>query len=429
MTATTALLVLVLALLVAILVAQAVLLRRRLTVDLVPVVTQVQGLERSQERTERGVRDEVSRNRTELVDATRQSREELAGSLKNVGDTLVKSVTSLNDSNQQRFETLRQTVEQQLQAIQKDNSAKLDQIRATVDEKLQGTLEKRLGESFKLVSERLEQVAKGLGEMQSLATGVGDLKRVLTNVKTRGTWGEVQLGAMLEQVMTPEQYGTNVQIKDNNRVEFAIKLPGRSTDKDEVVWLPIDAKFPVEDYQRLLEAQERADVAATEQAARQLEVQIKSCAQDISEKYLVPPKTTDFGVLYLPTEGLFAEVLRRTGLAETLQTKYRVVVAGPTTLWSLLNSLQMGFRTLAIEQRSSEVWQILSAVKTEWGKYGEVLAKVQKKLLEASNQIETAERRSRAIGRKLKNVQELPEAQAPLVLQLENSDDDVEPES
>jgi DNA recombination protein RmuC len=294
-------------------------------------------------------------------------------------------------------------------------------MRATVDEKLQGTLEKRLGESFKQVSERLEQVYKGLGEMQSLAAGVGDLKKVLTNVKTRGTWGEVQLGAMLEQVLTPDQYAANVAVKEGGeRVEFAIKLPGRGEDEKEVVWLPVDAKFPVEDYQRLMDAQEKADAESAEGAAKQLETRIKQCAGDICSKYLNPPKTTDFGILFLPTEGLFAEVIRRTGLVEFVQRECRVVIAGPTTLWALLNSLQMGFRTLAIQQRSSEVWNLLSAVKTEWTKYGDVLTKVQKKIHEASETIEQAQTRTRAIGRKLKDVQELPVAEAKAALMMEN---------
>jgi DNA recombination protein RmuC len=292
-------------------------------------------------------------------------------------------------------------------------------MRQTVDEKLQGTLERRLGESFKLVSERLEAVYKGLGEMQTLATGVGDLKRVLTNVKTRGTWGEVQLGMMLEEILTPDQYETNVATKDGSeRVEFVIRLPGRGEDKDEIVWLPIDAKFPLEDYQRLVEAQEQGDVDAADTASRQLEVRIKGCANDICSKYLNPPKTTDFGILFLPTEGLFAEVMRRPGLSQTIQRTQRVVIAGPTTLWSILNSLQMGFRTLAIEKRSSEVWNLLAAVKTEFGKYGEVLAKVQKKLQEASNTVDTVAVRSRAIERKLKTVEGLPAGEAQKVLTL-----------
>ncbi|MFA5197803.1 MAG: DNA recombination protein RmuC, partial [Patescibacteria group bacterium] len=258
-----------------------------------------------------------------------------------------------------------------------------------------------------------------------LATGVGDLKKVLTNVKTRGTWGEVQLGALLEQVLNPDQFGINVATKDGGeRVEFAIKLPGKGTDKDDVVWLPVDAKFPVEDYQRLIEAQERADIEGVEAASKQLENRVKICASDISKKYLNPPRTTDFGILFLPIEGLFAEVIRRTGLTEVIQRECRVVIAGPTTLWSILNSLQMGFRTLAIQKRSSEVWNLLAAVKTEWTKYGDVLDAVQNKLHQASDTIEKAKVRSRGIGRKLKDVQELPVGEATALLPIDVSEDE-----
>jgi DNA recombination protein RmuC len=330
-----------------------------------------------------------------------------------------EQIGKLTESNQQKLEGLRATVESKLRAIQEDNSKQLELMRTTVDEKLQGTLEKRLGESFKLVNDRLEQVYKGLGEMQTLAVGVGDLKKVLTNVKTRGTWGEVQLGAMLEQILSPDQYVANVSTKgQNERVEFAIKLPGRGEDKIEVVWLPIDAKFPVEDYHRLIAAQENADIEATEQAGRQLEHRIKQCAKDICEKYINPPATTDFGILFLPTEGLFAEVIRRIGLPEYLQRECRVIVAGPTTLWSILNSLQMGFRTLAIQQRSSEVWKVLGAVKTEFGKFGGILDGLKKKLDSASSTIDTAAQRSRAIERKLRSVEELPGPDAEALLQL-----------
>jgi DNA recombination protein RmuC len=293
-------------------------------------------------------------------------------------------------------------------------------MRLTVDEKLQGTLDKRLGESFKQVSERLEAVHKGLGEMQTLANGVGDLKRVLTNVKTRGAWGEVQLGALLEQILTPEQFARNQSTKDNDeRVDFVIRLPGKGNDKSDEVLLPIDAKFPTEDYQRLLEAHDRADAAGAEEASRQLETRIKDCAWSICQKYLNPPRTTDFAILFLPTEGLFAEAVRRIGLVELLQRDCKVMIAGPTTLACLLNSLQMGFQTLAIQQRSSEVWTLLGAVKTEWSKYGEVLEKVKRKLDEASSSIESAEQRTRAIGRKLKSIQELPAAESQEVLMLD----------
>jgi DNA recombination protein RmuC len=425
------LLVVVIALLVVIAGVQIFLLVRKVPVDLNPLQQTLRSVEQSGERTERSVREEIAKNREETAQALRQSREELAGALKGVGDTLYGQVGLLTQTTDKKLDMLREAVEQRLQAIQADNAKQLDQMRATVDEKLQGTLEKRLGESFKQVSERLEQVYKGLGEMQSLAAGVGDLKRVLTNVKTRGTWGEVQLGAMLEQVLTPDQYAANVAVKEGGeRVEFAIKLPGRGEDDKEIVWLPVDAKFPVEDYQRLMDAQEKADAESAEGAAKQLEARIKQCAGDICSKYLNPPKTTDFGILFLPTEGLFAEVIRRTGLVEFVQRECRVVIAGPTTLWALLNSLQMGFRTLAIEKRSSEVWNLLSAVKTEWTKYADVLAKVQKKIHEASDTIEQAQTRTRVIGRKLKDVQELPAAEAKAVLMMEDeagrSDDETD---
>jgi DNA recombination protein RmuC len=342
---------------------------------------------------------------------------ELANIQKVQLETMSSAIGKLSESNEKKLEAVRVTVEGKLQSLQIDNAKQLEQMRQTVDEKLQGTLEKRLGESFKQVSDRLEQVHKGLGEMQSLAIGVGDLKKVLTNVKTRGTWGEVQLGALLEQVLNPDQFATNVATKDaGERVEFAIKLPGQGTDKDEIVWLPIDAKFPVEDYQRLIEAQERADIEGVEVAGKQLENRVRSCARDINEKYLNPPKTTDFAILFLPIEGLFAEVIRRTGLTEVIQRECRVVVAGPTTLWSILNSLQMGFRTLTIQKRSSEVWNLLAAVKTEWTKYGDVLDAVQKKLHQASDTIEKAKMRSRAVGRKLKDVHELPVGDAAALL-------------
>jgi DNA recombination protein RmuC len=406
-------LVVVIALLVVIVMIQIFLLVRKVPIDMNPIQQALRSVERSDERTERSVREEIAKNREEAAKALRQSREELAGALKGVGDTLYRQVGLLTQTTDNKLDMLREAVEQRLLAIQADNTRQLDQMRATVDEKLQGTLEKRLGESFKQVSERLEQVSRGLGEMQSLAAGVGDLKRVLTNVKTRGTWGEVQLGAMLEQVLTPDQYAANVAVKEGGeRVEFAIKLPGRGEDGEEVVWLPIDAKFPVEDYQRLMDAEEKADAESVEGAAKQLEARIRQCAGEICGKYLNPPKTTDFGILFLPTEGLFAEVIRHTGLVEFVQRECRVVIAGPTTLWALLNSLQMGFRTLAIQKRSGEVWNLLSAVKTEWTKYGDVLNKVQKKIHEASETIEQAQTRTRAIGRKLKDVQELPAVEA-----------------
>lgn len=388
---------------------------------------------------------QLDAGRAESATAAKQLREEVVTTLKSISETMAKTmgelahlqkvqlesmaaaIGNLSESNEKKLEAVRLTVEAKLNSMQADNAKQLEQMRQTVDEKLQGTLEKRLGESFKQVSERLELVHKGLGEMQSLATGVGDLKKVLTNVKTRGTWGEVQLGALLEQVLNPDQFATNVATKGGGeRVEYAVKLPGQGLDKDETVWLPIDAKFPVEDYQRLMEAQERGDIASVEAAGKQLESRVKACASDICGKYLNPPHTTDFGILFLPIEGLFAEVIRRTGLTEAIQRECRVVIAGPTTLWSILNSLQMGFRTLAIQRRSSEVWNLLAAVKTEWTKYGDVLEAVQKKLHQASDTIEKATVRSRAIGRKLKDVQELPasEVNALLPLTLLGDDED-----
>ncbi len=328
---------------------------------------------------------------------------------KNQHEVFSGQLLSLTQSNEQRLNQMRETVESRLRSLQEENSARLEQMRLIVDEKLHSTLEKRLGESFKLVSDRLEMVHKGLGEMQLLASSVGALKKVLTNIKTRGTWGEIQLGALLEQVLTRDQYEQNVSTKkgSNERVEYAIRLPGRD-EGDGIVWLPIDAKFPQEDYQRLIDAQEQANPDLAAEAGRQLENRIKLEAKTIREKYIDPPHTTDFAVLFLPTEGLYAEIVRNTGLCEFLQREFRVVIAGPTTLAALLNSLQMGFRTLAIERRSSEVWALLGAVKTEFGRFGDLLDKTQKKLLEASGTIESAAKKSRTIERKLRDVQALP---------------------
>lgn len=362
-------------------------------------------LEHGQDRLEKALRDEVQRTGT----AQNKQLFEMSNLQQKQLDFFTKQLLVLTQSNEEKLDKMRETVEERLRHLQDDNSKKLDQMRATVDEKLHAALEQRLGESFKLVSERLEMVHKGLGEMQSLAIGVGDLKRVLTNVKTRGTWGEIQLGNILEQILTADQYAKNFATKkgSSERVEFAIRLPGKSDNIDEAVWLPIDSKFPQEDYQRLLDAQEQANAVLAEEASKGLETRIKASAKDIKEKYLDPPHTTDFGILFLPTEGLYAEVIRRQGLCERLQREHRIVVAGPTTLVALLNSLQMGFRTLAIEKRSSEVWALLGAVKTEFGRFGELLDKTQKKLQEASSSIENAARKSRTIEHKLKNVQEL----------------------
>ncbi len=376
------------------------------------------------------LREEVIATLKGITEASARTMGELSQGQKAQLETMSNQISKLSESNEKKLEAVRATVEGKLQSIQADNAKQLEQMRQTVDEKLQSTLDKRLSESFRQVSERLEQVHKGLGEMQILATGVGDLKKVLSNVKTRGTWGEVQLGTMLEQILNPEQYATNVSTKDaGERVEFAIKLPGQSADKEETVWLPIDAKFPVEDYQRLLDAQEKADVDGVDAAGKQLENRVKGCARDICDKYLNPPKTTDFGILFLPIEGLYAEVIRRTGLTEVIQRECRVVIAGPTTLWAILNSLQMGFRTLAIQKRSSEVWNLLAAVKTEWTKYGAVLDQVHKKIHQASETIEKAKVRTRAIGRKLKDVEELPASEAGTVLPITIREDIAEDDS
>ena len=377
-------------------------------------------------RLERELREELSRGRREDAEEAFRDRDERAHSSNLLSQTVTTQVgqfgtlqaerleafaRELNRFSlglDERFERLKLSVESRLTAIQVDNSAKLEEMRRTVDEKLHATLEQRLGQSFQMVSERLEQVHRGLGEMQTLAAGVGDLKRVLTNVKTRGTWGEVQLSALLEQLLTADQFSTNVATRpdSNERVDFAIRLPGKGDGA--VVWLPIDAKFPIEDYQRLLDAQDRCDPAAVEEAAKAIEMRLKNEARSIRDKYVSPPHTTDFALLYLPIEGLYAEALRRPGLAEILQRDFRVSLAGPTTLAALLNSLQMGFRTLAIEQRSAEVWAVLGAVKTEFGKFGEALAHTKKKLDEASNSISKAETRTRQLSRRLKEVEALP---------------------
>ena len=395
---------------------------------------QLQAVEKTTERNERLVRDEMATHRQELALGVKHLREELQASLRGMNDSLVRAVAEFGatqhaqlqdqvgtvgqmiETHERRQQELRQAVERHLEELQQDNSAKLEQMRQTVEEKLHGMLETRLGESFKLVSYRMEQVHKVLGEMQSLALGVGYLKRILTNVKTRGTWGEVKLGSLLGQLLDPEQYLTNVRIQEDSdeRVEFAIRLPGQGPGGFEVL-LPIDAKCPVEDYQRLVEASEGGNPEKVEAFGKELEATIKGCAKQIRMKYIHPPRTTDFAILYLPTEGLYSEVLRRIGLTEGLQRDFRVVVAGPTTLTAIVSSLQMGFRTLAIQQRSSEVWRILGAVKTEFGKFGEMLSKVQKKLTEASNTIDQAAKRHRAIDRELRDVEALPAA-GPLAL-------------
>ncbi len=369
---------------------------------------------------------EAFRTQNTQIDAlTVQSSQQLAALQKTLADTLTTQLQGLSESNARRMNEVRETLEKQLMQLQTTNSAKLDEMRATVDEKLQNTLQARLGESFKQVADRLEQVHKGLGEMQTLAQGVGDLKHLLTNVKTRGIFGEAQLASLLEQVFTVDQYGAQIATKpgSNNVVDFAVKLPGRSVD-GEPLWLPIDAKFPNEDYARLLDAQGNADVLGAEAAGKALEIRIRLEAKSISEKYIEPPYTTDFAILFLPTEGLYAEVLRRPGLMESLQRDHRITLAGPTTLLAMLSSLQMGFRTLALEKRSSEVWQVLGAVKTEFGKFGDVLASVRSQTQTVLNTIDRAETRSRAMGRALKQVEALPESQAQSLLPNDRDFDD-----
>lgn len=403
----------------------------------------IDSLERLLERQERMLREELARTREEAQLSARQAREETARAVSAFGDSLLKRMSelaglqkdqldifagqlkNLTASNEGRMDKLRETLEERLRLIQDDTARKLEQMRATVDEKLHDTLEKRLGESFKLVSERLELVQRGLGEMQSLASGVGDLKKVLSNVKTRGTFGEIQLSGLLEQVLAPGQYDANVETRKGSgqRVEFALKLPGRDGTPDGMVWLPLDAKFPQEDYLRLVEAQERGDAQAAGDAARQLDRAVRLMAANIRDKYLDPPHTTDFGVMFLPTEGLFAEVLRRPGLFDALQRDYKVMIAGPTTLAAMLNSLQMGFRTLAIEKRSAEVWNLLGAVRTEFAKFGQVLEKTSKKLQEAGNHIDQAATRTRVIERKLRDVQGLPQEEAASLLESEAWDE------
>src|SRR5438876_10473523 len=351
---------------------------------------------------DRGLRDEFSRNREEAGSAAKAQREELGKSLEGV----------------------RGIVDVRLKQLQEDNAKQIDKMRETVDEKLQGTLEKRLGESFKLVSDRLEQVHQGLGAMQQLASDVGGLQKVLSNVKMRGGWSEVQLGALLEQLLTPEQFARNVKTREESadHVEFAIKLPG--DENGAPVWLPIDAKFPTEDYQRLIAAQEKGDMTAIDEAIKSLETQLKRSAKDICQKYINPPRTTDFALMFLPTEGLYAEAIRRVGLVEQVQRDCRVVFAGPTTLAALLNSLQMGFRTLAIQKRSSEVWNLLAGVKSEFAKFGDSLSKVKDKLDQAASDMDKVAVRSRAITKKLRDVEELPSNPQPLLPELLQGEED-----
>lgn len=393
-----------------------VLLTRSPSTKLLQIETQLTSFEKNQERTERALKEEIAQNREEANNNSKQLREEVINQMTRVAtmqkeqlETFSNQLATLTQTNVQKLDKMRETVEDRLKFLQEDNATKLEKMRETVDEKLHATLERRLGESFKLVSDKLETVHKGLGEMQNLAIGVGDLKKVLSNVKTRGILGEIQLGNILDQILTAEQYATNVVTKKGSRdhVEFAIKLPGKD-NSGEVVYLPLDAKFPREPYDALITAYDHGDPVVVENAAKLLEGNIKKFAKDIKDKYLDPPHTTDFGIMFLPVEGLYAEVVRRPGLIEVLQRDLKVIITGPTTLAALLNSLQMGFRTLAIEKRSSEVWRLLGVVKTEFGKFGDILEKTHKKLQEASHTIEDAASKSRNIEKKLKNVQELP---------------------
>ncbi len=392
---------------------------------------------RFQRRLSRSLEQQFRQNRQEFTEESLRLREEVARAQKAVGETLVRTLSEigksqqdsifavedrvkhLTDAYEKRFEKLLDNVDKKLSLLQESNEKRLEEMRQTVDEKLQSTLEKRLGDSFKLVSERLEAVQRGLGDMQNLAVGVGDLKRMLTNVKARGTWGEFQLGDILEQILTPDQFARNVRTVADSKaiVEYAIRLPG--ADSSDPVWLPIDAKFPQEDYHRLLDAVEKADRQLVEKSTAALLRTLELAAKEIAEKYLDPPGTTDFAIMFLPTEGLYSEILRQPGVVEKLQQQFRVVVAGPTNLAALLNSLRMGFRTLAIEKRSSEVWTILSAVKTEFSKFGIVLERVKNQLETASNTIETTGARTRAMARKLKSVEEMPDDSSQTILGLD----------
>jgi DNA recombination protein RmuC len=403
--------------------------------------SRLETIQAQNERLERELRTELVNARAETTQNAKSARDELASNLAQFTQTLQNQLASiaslqnerlatLTQSNEQRMEAVRATVESRLELLRTDNAQKLDQMRNTVDEKLHETLELRLGERFKMVSDRLEQVHKGLGEMQSLATGVGDLKKVLTNVKSRGGWGEVQLGALLDEMLSPGQYARNVATVPGRReiVEYAVKFPGRSEDGTPC-WLPIDCKFPLEDYRRLQEAIDRADVGMVEQSRKALEDFFKSEARKIREKYIEPPHTTDFAILFIPTESLYAEAASRPGLAETLQRDYKVMLAGPMNLAALLNSLQLGFRTLAIEKSSTEVWRVLGAVKTEFGKFGDLLAKAKQKLDAVGTTLDDASRKSTTIARKLRDVETLPQPEADrLLIGSEGTIFDAEPE-
>lgn len=424
-------------------------IKKKLSIDITPqlkeVETSILKFDATSEQTEKSIKDEFQRNRTETNQISKVSRDELTKSLESFGDQFSKNVKELNELLRQKFgdfskqqadinkqasdniKEVKETIEKQLKSIREDNSHQLSEMRKTVDEKLQSTLEKRLGESFKQVSERLEQVHKGLGEMQNIAAGVGDLKRVLSNVKIRGVLGEYQLENILEQILTPDQYSKNVATKKGSQahVEFAIKLPGKDTDQE--VWVPIDSKFPIESYQSLLDAYEAGDKEKIESSQKILLKAIESFAKDINQKYLDPPHTTDFAIMFLPIESLYAEILRHPGLFETLQRTYRITITGPTTLSALLNSLQMGFRTLAVQKRSSEVWKILEAVKTEFSKFSEQLARVDKQLTAASASLgELRTKRTNVMNKKLKDVGAIDSIEAQNVLELTTGNEETD---
>ena len=405
--------------------SQSSLDRIRETVD-----SRVRDLQEGNEKRLEVMRQEASSGLKTASDALARNLEDMSKSHRTQLDGMTRQLTELNESNQGALDRIRETVDVRVKGLQEGNERKLEEMRRTVDEKLHNTLEKRLGESFKLVSDRLEAVHKGLGEMQSLATGVGDLKRVLTNVKARGTWAEVQLGSILEEILPREQFEKNVcvQPESSERVEYAVRLPGPKDDPENCVWLPIDSKFPQEDYLRLQDAAEKADPREVQAAVDALARTVRAAAKDIHDKYVSPPNTTDFGIMFLATEGLYAEVLRQPGLVGDLQQQYRVVVAGPTTLAAILNSLRMGFQTLAVEQRAAEVWRVLGAIKTEFSKFGEVLDKVKRQLTTASRTLDETGVRSRAMERKLRSVERLPEAEVARILALAAPGDDGEPD-
>jgi DNA recombination protein RmuC len=391
------------------------------TLDISPLANKIDNLRDFQERTDRSVRDEIARSRTETQTQAQQERTELAQSFKSFEDSVQARLSELTAATEKKIEAVRLVIDEKLKQIQEDNARQLDRMRETVDEKLHNTLETRLGEAFKQVSERLEQVQKGLGEMQSLATGVGDLKKVLLNVKTKGVLGEYQLGGILEQILTPAQYEQNIKTKNGSSdlVEYAVKLPSKE-DSTKNIWLPIDAKFPSEDYTRLMNAYEIGDVAEIEASTKSLKTRIEKFAKDINAKYIDPPNTTDFAIMFLPFEGLFAEILRIPGLFESIQRNYKITITGPTTISAFLNSLQMGFRTLAIQKRSGEVWKVLGEVKTAFGRFGDTLDAVRRRLEQATISVDDAQKKTRTLSSKLRAVEAMPEGTASSEITLDD---------